>query len=380
MNNANGYVVFRNTLIVLGTVGLAYLLVVTLDIWILLWIAILIASAVRPAVMQLRRVGLPQTVAVLLVYAMIAVIGVTLLVAVVPPIVNQFIEYIQNDNRLANRLIIAQNWTEGFLTDVTGSEVDLGIPPDEIREAVRDFVDQVRITAPTLIDDISSFLGNFALVIVMGVYWVTSRVRAETFLVSLLPLGQQPLAREILEEIDRRLGAYVRGIILISFSVGLLSFAVLSILRVPGAATLSLFYGTATAIPIIGGFIGVVSSTAIALLSSPQSAVTVLVVMIIMQQIENYIISPRVMSRNTDFDEILVLVFVAMGFTLNGVTGALIAIPVAGTVAIVLKHLVLERRKAEVTPIRVEGGVLLRDAPRDSDVQTASVWSPDQPR
>jgi len=75
--------------------------------------------------------------------------------------------------------------------------------------------------------------------------------------------------------------------------------------------------------------------------------------------VENYVLSPRIMSKSADFDEILVIVFIAAGFTLNGVTGGQLAIPVAGTVAILLKHLVFEPRRAKVTPSRVEGGILL---------------------
>src|SRR5690606_20575104 len=139
--------------------------------------------------------------------------------------------------------------------------------------------------------------------------------------------------------------AYVRGIVSVSVIVGLLCFVALMVFRVPGAATLSVIYGLATAIPIIGGFIGVVLATGLAVLSSPAAGLTVLVVTVLIQQIENYLLSPRIMSKSVDFDEILVIIFIAAGFTLNGVTGALLAIPVAGTVAILLKHLIIEPRK-----------------------------------
>ncbi|MDX1992424.1 MAG: AI-2E family transporter [bacterium] len=354
-----GIEVFRNTLVVLLTIALAYLFVRTLNIWLVLAIAILIASAVRPAIVRLRRWGLSQGFAILVVYGFMAAVGVTMLLLVMPPVVNQFIGFLQNDNRLANRLIIAQSWLERTLGDITGSNVSFGIAPEDVRTTVHTFVEDIRITAPSLLDDLSQFVTDFVLIFVMGIYWLTSREKAEKFILDLVPIGRQAQVSAIFEEIETGLGAYVRGIILVSFLVGSISYVPLALLNVPGAATISFIYGLATAIPIVGGILGVAAGTALALISSPTAALTVFLVTAVMQQVENYIISPRIMSRASAFDEILVIVFIAAGFTLNGIVGALIAIPVAGTVTIIVRHLVLEPRKARVTPVKVEGGILL---------------------
>ncbi len=356
-----GYQTLRSTLIVVAVLGLIYLFALTINVWIVLMIAILASSSLRPAIMRLHRnYKLPLPLAIFIVYGTMAFITIAMLVAVLPPVVNQFAAYLQNDDRLANRIIVAQSWVERFFSQNTGSEVELDIDPQAIRDSVRTFVTDIRTSFPTLISDISNFLGDFILIIVMGIYWITSRERAEQFLVDFVPLSRQGQARAILDEIEYGLGAYVRGIVLVSIIVGLLCFTALTLLRAPGAATISFIYGLATAIPIIGGLIGVVAGTGLALLSSPSAAVEVFVVTFLIQQIENYFLSPRIMAKSSAFDEILVIVFIAMGFRLNGITGALIAIPVAGTVAIIMKHLVFEPRKAQVTPVRVEGGILLQ--------------------
>lgn len=75
------------------------------------------------------------------------------------------------------------------------------------------------------------------------------------------------------------------------------------------------------------------------------------------------------MSQGSDFDPLLIVVFVSMGFTLGGVVGGLLAIPVAGTVSILVKHLILEPRKASVVPTRVDGGILL--LPEKPEVQSS---------
>jgi len=351
--------IFKGTLVFLAALAFAYILVLTLNVWVSLLIAILVASAVRPAILRLMRWRIPQSIAVLIVYLGLATVTITILLVVLPPVVNQFVGYIQNDNRLANRIIDAQEWVQRTVTQVTGSEFELGINPEEIRTSVADIVEKVRVTAPSLIGNATGFLGEFILIIVMGLYWITSRERAGEFLVELAPLSRRGQFRAILDEIEGGLGSYVRSIVLVSIIVGILCFIILTVLRIPGAAAISFFYAVATAIPIIGGLIGVGLATSLALLTSPINAVIVLVVTFLLQQVENYWLTPRMMSHGADFDPLLVIVFVSMGFSLGGITGSLIAIPLAGTASILVKHLIIEPRKAVVTPNKVEGGILL---------------------
>jgi predicted PurR-regulated permease PerM len=146
----------------------------------------------------------------------------------------------------------------------------------------------------------------------------------------------------------------------VSLVVGIINFVALTILRVPNAATLGFIAGLTTTIPIVGGLLGIVITTFLALLSSPLHAIMVFVVALLVQQIENYVLTPRMMARSVAFDAILVLVFVAAGFSLNGVIGALLAIPLAATAFILAKHMILEPRKAEVTPEVVDGGIILK--------------------
>jgi len=351
--------IFKATLVFLAALAFAYIFVLTINVWVSLLIAILVASAVRPAILRLMRWRIPQGIAVLIVYVGLATVTITLLVIVLPPVVNEFVGYIQNDDRLANRIISAQSWVQQTITQITGSEFELGITPEEIRASISDIAEQVRVTAPSLVGNATGFLGEFILIIVMGLYWVTSRERAEAFLIELVPAHRRGQLRLIFDEIEGGLGSYVRGIVLVSVIVGVLSFIILAVLRVPGAGTISFFYAVATAIPIIGGLIGVVLATFLALLTSPLNAVIVLIVTFFLQQVENYYLTPRVMSKGTDFDPLLVIIFVALGFSLGGIMGSLIAIPVAGTASILIKHLILEQRKASVAPSKVEGGILL---------------------
>lgn len=398
-----GMQIFRATLIVMGTIGLALLFGATIQIWLVLWIAILIASALRPAIVRLMRWGLPQGAAIPLVYGVVLISAFVLVMLVLPPVINQFTRYLENEGLLTNKIVIAQNWFTERLNDITGgnfvsatdvravrltedgepelrttaAEDDIvvgsngvqiiGFTKPRIEEAIGNLIDQFEGTAPGLVGNVGGFIGDLVLVLVMGIYWITSRARAEEFLIDLLPIGRQAQGRAIMDEIEIGLGGYVRGIALVSIIVGMLSFVAMLVVNalplnvnIPNAATLAFFYGLSTAVPIIGGLIGIVIATGLAFLTAtPAAGFAVFAITFLLQQVENYYISPRIMASSSSFDEILVIVFIAAGFTLDGIRGGLIAIPVAATAAILLKHLLIIPRKDKVIPSRVDGGIVL---------------------
>jgi predicted PurR-regulated permease PerM len=355
----SAFQVFRNTLIIVGTLALLYVIFQSLNILVVLLIAIIIASALRPVVMRLTRLGMSQGLAIMLVYGLVTLTTIVLVVVVMPPIINQMAVYVTNDDRLASRIIYAQNWFNRFINQNIGMEIG-ELDPEVIRDGVADVVGQFTDAMPTLVSNASQILSDFILVFVMGIYWLTSRDRAVDFLLRYFPPHRRSRIEAILEEIEGGLGSYMRGLILVSLIVGIINFVVLTILQVPNAATLGFIAGLTTTIPIVGGLLGIVITTFLALLSSPLHAVLVFIVTLVVQQIENYVLTPRMMARSVAFDAILVLVFVAAGFSLNGIIGALLAIPLAATAFILAKHLILEPRKAEVTPEVIDGGIVLK--------------------
>ena len=359
VDTLTSYQVFRNTVIIIMTVIFAYLLFLTTRVTVVLLAAIIIASAVRPLVMRLKKWRVPHGVAIVFVYAFIALSVIVLIVAVLPPMINQIAGYLQDDDRLANRIVYAQYTVERLIYQNTGQEIEL-LERDDIRQAVSDALDEITATAPSMINDVSAVLGDFILIFVMGIYWLTSRDRAVDFILNLMPMGKRDIVNRIISEIEEGMGSYVRGIIIVSIIVGLLNFAILALLRVPNAATLGFLAGVITAVPIVGGILGVAITTTLALLTSPLSALIVFLTTVGVQQVENYVLTPRIMSRSVGFDEIFILVLVAAGFTLNGIVGALLAVPLAGAAYILVRYLVLEPRRNNIKPETVKGGVLLQ--------------------
>ena len=348
--------VFRSTLVVLLTLVLAYVLYISARIIIVLLIAVIIASALRPIITGLTRRRIPIGLAILIVYLSLAAAVFSVLVAFVPPVVNQVTVYVENDNRLAGRIIAAQYWVERAIADVTNNEVSL-VDPEQIRTAVSDSMRQFRRVMPSMLDDISTTAGEAVLIFVMGAYWLTSHEKATLFLAQLSPGRYQKRTQNVIEEIEATMGGYVRGMMMISFIVGLLNFVPMQLLGIPNAITIAFMIAVTTAIPMIGGLIGIVVAALITLVSAPQSVLTVVAIAFIVQQIESYLLTPRIMADRVGLDPLLVIVYTAIGFILLGVVGALIAVPVMGTVHILLVEFVIKPYKESMRKVQTGDGL-----------------------
>ncbi len=358
---------FRNTLIVLGTIAGAYVLLMSARIVIVLLVAIIIASAALPAVQWLRRrLKMSDALSIILVYLAIIVTVLVVLLLIVPPAVNNLAGYITNEDRLATRLIVAQSWLERNIENITNSDVEL-LPPDNIRTSVNQITDQLSESFPTLASEIGGLLGDLILAVVMGIYWLTSRGQAVAFIQSLFVLGRRANVLAIFDEIEHSLGAYVRGVALVVAFVSLANGVLLFLFRVPNPVMLALIIGLTTALPIIGGFIGAGVAMLLALLSSPLHAVLTLVSFVLVQQVETHYLTPRTMARSVNVNPILVIVVIFIGFSLSGVVGGLIAVPIAGTIMILLRHLVIEPMRDDAAPTVVRGGVLLTTGTENLD-------------
>lgn len=172
-------------------------------------------------------------------------------------------------------------------------------------------------------------------------------------------MGQRAQVAEIIEDIEISIGSYMRGVVLVAAFVGFANFAILALLGVPNAVTLGFIVGITTALPIIGGYIGGITSTLLALLSSPIHGLFAILTFAGVQQLEMHYLTPRVMSRSVGLNPILIIVVLFIGFAVGGVIGGLISVPISGVISVLLRHLVIVPRQQVNAPQLVEGGILL---------------------
>lgn len=339
--------VFKATVVILLTLFAAYILFLGAEIIITLLIAIIIASAVRPAVNGLMRIKIPEGVAIVIVYGAMALIILTVLFVLIPPMFNQFAIYVEQDWRLASRIITANQIAEGYISDFMAEDVSL-VSSDQIREAVTASVSEFRAILPNLIQNTGTIIANAVLIFVMGAYWLTSHISAKRFILKLTTPRYRDETRVIINDIEQTLGGFVRSAVIISAIVAMLNFVPMYILGVPNALTMAFIIGTMTIIPMVGGLIGGGVATLLTLITDPPFAIIVLITFLIVSQIENYLLQPRIMSDGVGMNPLLVIVYTSIGFVLSGVLGALIAIPIMGAFHILLEHLIIEPYRAQM--------------------------------
>jgi predicted PurR-regulated permease PerM len=192
---------------------------------------------------------------------------------------------------------------------------------------------------PSITAGAGSVIVNTLTIVVLTIYFLMGLERGHS-------AGQRIVAGEhadrntrILDESLDRIGGYVSGNIFISIIAGTLAFLVLEILGVPFAAALAVWVAIADLIPGVGAMLGAVVCVIVALFSSVGDGIAVAVYFIVYQRVENYVILPRVMTKAIDLSAPTVIITLLIGSSLAGLAGALIALPIAAALKVIVREL-----------------------------------------
>ncbi|HET9771665.1 MAG TPA: AI-2E family transporter [Acidimicrobiia bacterium] len=163
--------------------------------------------------------------------------------------------------------------------------------------------------------------------------------------VALLSPKHAVQVRRIGADCSRAVTGYMAGNLLISVIAGVSTWIFLLVIDVPFAGVLGLWVGFADLLPLVGATIGAIPTIAIAFLHSTGAGIAMLIFYIVYQQFENHILQPVVMSRTVKLNALLVLLSVLVGVELAGFVGALLAIPAAGVIQVVVRDLWDDRQQ-----------------------------------
>ncbi len=185
------------------------------------------------------------------------------------------------------------------------------------------------------------------LVIVLTIYFMADLPRLRRSVVRVFPLRHRPRVSHGFNVVIDKVGSYMIGNLLISFIAGVTSFIALAALQVPFALPLAVFVAVFDLIPLVGATIAAVVCTIVAVATTDiwPNAVLLALFFVAYQQIENYLIAPRVYRNSVDISSVAVLLAALVGASLLGLVGALIAIPIAAAAKVIATP-VLEARDA----------------------------------
>ena len=347
-------VVLLRTRTILAVLGITVLVVLALGFlylarhaitWIL--IAAFFAMALNPAVEFFARHGLRRGLAAGLVFVLALLGAIVLGLLFVPPLVDQVTDFVEAVPSLVED-ITAGRGPLGFL------ERDYGVV-ERVRAAVeeRGTGGVLGITEPAvavLRGIVTTVVGVVAIAF-LTFFMLLEGHRWATLFLELLPEGSRGRWERIGGGIYRSVGGYVTGNLLISLLAGVLTTVVLLIVGVDYAVALGVVVALLDLVPLAGATVAGVLVTLIAFLDAGLvPAVIVGVFFVLYQQLENHVIQPFVYGRTVRLSPLTVLIAILVGAEVAGVLGALAAIPIGGSVQVVMNELLRDRR---VQPPRV---------------------------
>ncbi|OGY29215.1 MAG: hypothetical protein A3F33_01175 [Candidatus Woykebacteria bacterium RIFCSPHIGHO2_12_FULL_43_10] len=326
--------VFTALLILSGFILLVLFLNSLLGLILLMYLAIILAEGIRPVVSGIANLGLPYSLAVLVVFVSLAAFlfgfGWLLLIPLTEQL-QSFVNHLPEYTRQAQGVISR----EALFQD---SQV-LDTAKEQLGEISKTLASNAIIIPRYII----SFFFNSIVVFFLAYFWLTGSKRFEAFFLSFVPPKHHTKIQEVAKEISLNIGSFVRGVLVMMLLIGVISGLGVWSLGVPYAFLLGIIAGLTEAIPIIGPFIGAVPAIILALFVSPTTALMVALFYLVVQQVEGNILVPTVMNRILKIEPMVILISVLIGTTLLGVAGAFIAVPSASIVQTILNKLVFPK-------------------------------------
>lgn len=299
-----------------------YLLFMVKDIIALFFIVLILTASFRPVVNKWsRKIGRIPSVLILLIVAVLIIAAVIYLI--VPPVVSQSKQLIESIPDLVTRY-----------------------------QFVRDRLPNLQDTLNTFSNNIGSITGGFVSVtvgilggvvaffaaIVMTVYLLLDKDSLSLVVKSIVAPDQQAPVLALVKKIAQKVGDWFRGQLFLGFIIGILDLIGLSIIGVPYALTLAILSAVLEIVPTIGPLVSGTIAVLVTLGSSPIKALFVVILYIVVQQLENSFIVPKVMQKAVGLSPVVIILAILTGAKLMGVVGAIIAVPIAASISVVIRE------------------------------------------
>lgn len=310
------------------------------SVLVLIVVAMFLAVGLNPAVEFFLRHGLKRPWAVLLVIVGVILALALFVFAIIPVITDQVTTLTQR----------APEWYEQFRQNQTLRDLDQRYELiDKAKSALQDGKWANSVFGGVLGVGLAvlSAIANTFIVLVLMLYFLASLPSIKRFAYRFAPASRRERVTYLGDQILANVGGYVSGAFLVAMAAGISSLIFLFVIGLGEyAVALSVVVALLDVIPMIGATLGAVVVTAIGFATDPRIGLACLIFYILYQQFENYVIYPRVMARSVDIPGSLIVIAALVGAALLGVIGALLAIPTAAAVQLILKEVLLRRQDA----------------------------------
>ena len=310
------------------------------QIFILILIALFLAMGLNPAVEALRRRNMSRVTAVTIIFTSVIAFVVFFALVVAPPVISQGTQLINKAPTLLADL--TNNATINKLNDQYG-----------IIDTLQSKLTSVTSDGTLLISAFGGVIGvgksvlsgffTFLTILVLTLYFITSLPQAVNLGLSLVPASRRERVGHLTNAIIARVGSFVGSQIVIAAMASVFVFVLSLVLGLPSPIAIGMIVFVCGLIPLVGHFLGSGIVTIIALTQSIAIGLIAFVAYVVYVQIENYVVTPRIMKRTLAVPGAVTIISALIGSSLLGLVGGLLAVPVAASIILILDEVVIPR-------------------------------------
>lgn len=377
------------TLVVLGIGFVFYLLYRFYMVVFIFFVAVAVQIALEPVIARLQQYGLQRKWAVGLVYLLLLLVLVGIGWSIVPLLVSQ-IQSITQDlpdyyQTLRTNLDNAASPLLQLLRESLPAELPTRMPaPAEAAEPLETVApawEFIRAESRVLFVIIATF--------VLAYYWTLDGRWFVRQLSLRIPMVRRDSWREMSTEMESKIGDYLRGQAILCAIIGSVSLVAFLVLRIPNAFVLALFMGIFEAVPIVGPLLGAIPAIFVTLVNAPEKTLWVIISLAAIQLLESNLLVPRVMNESVGVNAIVSMLSIAAFGLLFGIGGAILAVPLAAILQILLNHILFDpatldedanelseksnNKRNRFSVLRLQAQELTQDIRRQSREETAEM-------
>jgi putative heme transporter len=322
----------RSLVLILVAIAAVWLAIQLWTVFVVLLVALVLVGTFDPLVAWLERGGLGRGRALALIFLVVTLALAAVLLVSIPPLIAQgqhIVENLPDERARLIRFLNQYQWATPFVKTIRA------VPLDKLVVGAGD-----KLLGYS--GEILTAIGYAVTTIFLALYLLAQPERAQALVYVMVPRHHHVKLAKIMLGLKRIVGGYMRGQVITSVAITIFTFGLLTAFKVDDALALAMFAGLTDVIPFVGGYVA--SAPAIISVSS-RGAPSMLIVfgaMFAYQEFESRILVPRVYGRTLRLSPALVLVALLVGGTLLGILGALLALPVAAGVQMIVRELRVE--------------------------------------
>jgi len=289
-----------------------------------LFMAFIIVASIYPFVKTLERKRIPKIIAITFIYALVIAFFVLLVIPILPFLSEQI-------QALFKAIPLYINSVSGLF----GLSIDL----DQIQSSLTPVISSLGENAFSITGKVFGGIFSIVTIFVISFYLLIEKEKLEESIPNALPAPYRNKVKDTLRLVEEKVGAWLRGQIVLSFSIGVITWIVLTLLGLPFALPLAILAGFLEIIPTLGPIIAAIPAVIVAFAISPIMGLIVMLAYVGIQVAENNLLVPKIMQKAVGLNPVAILISILVGSQLFGIIGALLSIPFVSAVIIIYRSL-----------------------------------------